>query len=397
MVFLLSDYLMDAVPPRGSSAHFIQATVVTHPRQCWWGAICRWSASKGVVVQWSRNLGLFRLANGAEVHGLMDRVLSRRPLVLRVSDQGLVFSGLSHPWRIHGMEQAGCVSWALLRGGVWLTVGDRVGLWLQLLQPDAQCAFSWWTHGSSHSHKMMMDFEHALVSTAGPVGLVGECGSGKQFIVRQALRSAPSGEARPLAFNPREICALDRQGEERAAEWLARFAKHVAKEMRVRSCCAMYLDAMSGLPKAHQCAVVDWAKRFAQNTHVFLAWDVVLDQSGGAWRESVASLSHVVALRPLRQRRSAIPRLIADFAKERDDPVAANDQRPWAASDFLHRLMRHPWPGNVNQLRAVILGLRFSRKGSTRWLVPPAVWRILNEPTGMVDAALAPSMRCVKT
>ncbi len=55
----------------------------------------------------------------------------------------------------------------------------------------------------------------------------------------------------------------------------------------------------------------------------------------------------VVALPPLRERRGDIPALVAGFLRE----LAATHGERRIAPSTLRRLMNHPWPGNVRQLR----------------------------------------------
>ncbi|HXU44444.1 MAG TPA: sigma 54-interacting transcriptional regulator [Thermoanaerobaculia bacterium] len=104
---------------------------------------------------------------------------------------------------------------------------------------------------------------------------------------------------------------------------------------------------------------------------------------------------YVIWLPPLSDRREDFGRLLLHFLREKlarvgdasrlDDPEAA-----WLPAGLVARLARHPWPGNVRQLRNVARQLAIASRGQERFAVTPSVERLLAEdPTGATGARRA--------
>jgi DNA-binding NtrC family response regulator len=95
---------------------------------------------------------------------------------------------------------------------------------------------------------------------------------------------------------------------------------------------------------------------------------------------------------PLRERRDDIARLLLhflglDLAETGDTELLDRvDPAPWLPLALTHRLMEHPWPGNVRQLRNVVRQIVIGSRGELEASLPPALLRQLTDA-----ALLAPN------
>jgi two-component system nitrogen regulation response regulator GlnG len=103
---------------------------------------------------------------------------------------------------------------------------------------------------------------------------------------------------------------------------------------------------------------------------------------------------------PLRERRDDVGRLLYLFLREELEQVDEGwrldapgpDAHPWLPASIVARLVRHPWPGNVRQLRNVARHLVIGSRGSSRVRITPQVERILRE-AGATTASHATPVR----
>jgi len=94
-------------------------------------------------------------------------------------------------------------------------------------------------------------------------------------------------------------------------------------------------------------------------------------------------------LPPLRERREDFGRLFFHFLREelralgeerRLDPPEGTDPS-WLPASIVARLVRHPWPGNVRQLRNAVRQIVVDSRASETMQVGPLLERLLREAT----------------
>ncbi len=88
---------------------------------------------------------------------------------------------------------------------------------------------------------------------------------------------------------------------------------------------------------------------------------------------------------PLRQRRDDLGRLLFHFLRQElrglgeEHRLDEGGDTPWMPASIVARLARHPWPGNVRQLRNVARHLVIASRGAERVQVGVQVERLLRE------------------
>ena len=100
-----------------------------------------------------------------------------------------------------------------------------------------------------------------------------------------------------------------------------------------------------------------------------------------------------IPIPPLRERREDFGRLLFHFLREELRSVGQEarlrrDGDPWLPASIVARLARHPWPGNVRQVRNAVRELVIHSRSSDTAQVGPQVERILRE----VSHAAPPSL-----
>ncbi|HEX5718161.1 MAG TPA: sigma 54-interacting transcriptional regulator [Thermoanaerobaculia bacterium] len=107
-----------------------------------------------------------------------------------------------------------------------------------------------------------------------------------------------------------------------------------------------------------------------------------------------------VPVPPLRERREDFGRLLFHFLREEMRAVGQEaklrrDGDPWLPASIVARLARHPWPGNIRQLRNAVRELVINSRIADTAQVGPQVERMLREISTAMPAALeaAPAAR----
>ena len=103
-----------------------------------------------------------------------------------------------------------------------------------------------------------------------------------------------------------------------------------------------------------------------------------------------------IVLPPLRERRDDFGRLLFHFLRaelralheEEKLLLRSETEEPWLGASVVARLARHPWPGNLRQLRNVARELVVGSRGFARAQIGPQIERLLREVT---EAAAPPS------
>ncbi|HWN40922.1 MAG TPA: sigma-54 dependent transcriptional regulator [Thermoanaerobaculia bacterium] len=100
-----------------------------------------------------------------------------------------------------------------------------------------------------------------------------------------------------------------------------------------------------------------------------------------------------VPVPPLRERREDFGRLLFHFLREEMRAVGQEvklrrDGDPWLPASIAARLARHPWPGNIRQLRNAVRELVINSRTADTAQVGPQVERMLREISTATPAAL---------
>ena len=103
-----------------------------------------------------------------------------------------------------------------------------------------------------------------------------------------------------------------------------------------------------------------------------------------------------VPIPPLRERREDFGRLLFHFLREELRAVGQEarlrrDGDPWLPASIVARLARHPWPGNVRQLRNAVRELVINSRTADTAQVGPQVERMLREVATAAPAVLDPT------
>ncbi|HVG10930.1 MAG TPA: sigma 54-interacting transcriptional regulator [Thermoanaerobaculia bacterium] len=104
-----------------------------------------------------------------------------------------------------------------------------------------------------------------------------------------------------------------------------------------------------------------------------------------------------ILLPPLRERRDDFGRLLFHFLRaelralhEEEKLLLQNEtEEPWLGASVVARLARHPWPGNLRQLRNVARELVVGSRGFPKAQIGPQIERLLREVT---EVAPPPSL-----
>jgi two-component system nitrogen regulation response regulator GlnG len=98
-----------------------------------------------------------------------------------------------------------------------------------------------------------------------------------------------------------------------------------------------------------------------------------------------------IPIPPLRERREDFGRLLFQFLREElrilgQEGRLSRDGEPWLPASIAARLARHPWPGNVRQLRNAVRELVIGSRAADTAQVGPQVERMLREVAAAVPA-----------
>lgn len=340
----------------------------------------------------SRPVALSRLApafaadgDTAERRPLADPHLSRQPILLRrdPSDpDAVVIERATSRARVDidgtRLESAQPVGPAALARGVVLTLGRRVVLLLhhhyaRLCSPPS--------FGLIGESTPMIRLRHEIKATAGldaSVLLRGETGTGKELVAR-AVHAASPRRARPfvsvnLAAIPASLAASELFGAARGAYTGADRQKDGFFARAAGG--TLFLDEIGETPPEIQPLLlraledgeiqpVGSRETERVDVRVIAATDADLE-AAIASEQFRSPLLHRLAgfeirLPPLRRRPGDFGRLFFHFLHQalhelgggelaRTPPTEA---RPWPPVDWIARLARYPWPGNVRQLRNI--------------------------------------------
>ena len=215
--------------------------------------------------------------------------------------------------------------------------------------------------------QLIADIER-VASAPTSVLVVGESGTGKERVA-EALHALSGRGAAPLVTIdcgalPSALLASELFGHERGAFTGADRAHQGAFERAANG--SVFLDEIGELPPADQASLLGVLERrrfrrvggtaeLEVGARVIAATnrDLRAEVNNGRFRHDLYHRLAVVVLRlpPLRERREEIPILVEHFARELgvDGPIAQTFD-----AELLARWQRHPWPGNIRELRNAV-------------------------------------------
>ncbi|HWU89890.1 MAG TPA: sigma-54 dependent transcriptional regulator, partial [Kofleriaceae bacterium] len=349
----------------------------------------------------SRNAPDFAWPGRALGQPLGDPFVSRRPIRFAPGAEG----------RIRMVVDEGgtpVVAGAPVRGGVELApedvaagipieLAERVVLLLHLHEPGAgRAPEPLGMVGESAGIRRVRAAIERVVDLPVPVLIRGETGTGKELVARAIHDRSPRRGGPFVSVNlgalPRELAAAelfgalkgaytgatrDREGLFRAAHGGTLFLDEVAEappEVQV-----MLLRVL----ETGELYPVGAERPIAAQVRLIAATDADLEAQirEGRFRGPLLHrlAGYEVRIPPLRERREDIGVLFYHFAREElaaigeahrlspPDPYA----RPWLPAHLAARLIRHPWPGNIRQLRNLARQLVIGSRGLPQAALDP--------------------------
>ncbi|XYH97313.1 sigma 54-interacting transcriptional regulator [Sorangium sp. So ce1128] len=238
-----------------------------------------------------------------------------------------------------------------------------------------------------------------------PVLLRGETGVGKERVA-QAIHQASPRAGRPwLAVNMAALAPTTAASElfgHAKGSFTGAHQRHAGLFERAHGGTLfldeigdMSMDVQAMLLRALETGTIlplGESEQRAVDVRVIAATDVDLEQAVAQGRFRAPLLhrlqGYTITIPPLHQSREDIPRLLLHFLREELAGVGelsrleppADGALPWFPRSLMVRLIRHPWPGNVRQLRNVARQLVISSRGADAIVVDESLERMLEQP-----------------
>ncbi|WP_224242470.1 sigma 54-interacting transcriptional regulator [Hyalangium gracile] len=384
-------------------------TIVSHPRAHRVGERLLLEAlATGQEVALSRNAPRFTRPGSALGQPLDDPFLSRRPLRFTPGPGGVVRLVVEEGGTpvVAGQPLRG--TWEFgpeaLEAGVPLELAARVVVLLhRLVPPEAEGGSeSLGMVGQSPSMLRVRRQVEQVADLDVSVLLRGETGTGKELVARALHLRSPRRSGPFVSVNlgalSRELATAELFGAERGAYTGATQSREGL--FRAAHGGTLFLDEVGEAPSEVQgmlLRVLESGELYPVGGRTPVRVDVRLVAATDAHLEEhiqqgrfKAPLLHRLAgyeirLPPLRERREDIGPLFHHFARQelevlgeawRLSPEDAYAE-PWLPAPLAARLVRHPWPGNIRQLRNVARQLVISGRGQARLQVDASLEREL--------------------
>jgi DNA-binding NtrC family response regulator len=223
--------------------------------------------------------------------------------------------------------------------------------------------------GDSAAMRELKERVRLAASASAPVLVTGERGTGKELVARAihdgSKRARSPMEKLNCAAVPHELIESELFGHEAGAFTGAVKARRGKFERAHGS--TLFLDEVGDMPAQMQAKLlrvlqegeverVGGAQTLRVDVRIVAATnrDLAADVSAGRFRADLYDRLHVVPLQlpPLRARREDVPALVAAFLPS---ACKANDRTPKSLTPAaLSLLTRHPFPGNVRELKNLI-------------------------------------------
>jgi two-component system nitrogen regulation response regulator GlnG len=382
-------------------------TLVSHPTETRAGEqLVLHGLGVGRQVALSRNAPDFTRPGEPLGLPLSDPYVSRKPLVFEPAGERVrLVVGEDGKCTSAGEPLRGAREFSLeeLARGVPLELAGRVVLLLHLAPAEEGGARG--TSGMVGESAGMRHVRRHVERVADldvPVLIRGETGTGKELVARalheRSRRAGPFVSVN-LGAIPRELAAAELFGATKGAFTGA--DRHRDGFFRAAQGGTLFLDEVGEASPDVQVLllrVLETGELYPVGTSTPVATDVRLVAATDADLEARiadgrfrAPLLHRLAgyevrLPPLRERREDIGPLFLHFAREAleslgeaslltpADPYA----EPWLPAALAVRLLLHPWPGNIRQLRNVARQLVIGSRGQRRLELDPRLARELD-------------------
>ncbi|XXF76236.1 sigma-54 dependent transcriptional regulator [Myxococcaceae bacterium GXIMD 01537] len=359
----------------------------------------------GREVALSRNAPDFARAGQPLGLPLGDPFMSRKPIVFAPSGERVrVVVGEEGKCTCAGEPLRGTREFSPeeLARGIPLELAGRVVVLLHLASPDASDAVD--TLGMVGGSAVMARVRRHIERVADldvPVLVRGETGAGKELVARALhVRSRRAGRfvSVNLGAIPKELAAAELFGAAKGAFTGA--DRNREGFFRAAQGGTLFLDEVGEAPPEVQVMllrVLETGEMYPVGASQPVATDVRLVAATDADLETRilegqfrAPLLHRLAgyeirLPPLRERREDIGALFLHFAREELGALGEAHHltpqdayaEPWLPAALAVRLLLHPWPGNIRQLRNVARQLVIGSRGQPRLELDPRLAREL--------------------
>jgi two-component system nitrogen regulation response regulator GlnG len=410
------------------SARLPGLTVLWHPdpRRIGERAVLPALTAPGRPVLLSRGQPAFA-REGRNSRPLADPYLSRRPLTLEALAGGTLRLGGDTdrlPLTVDGEAVSGERRLAAedLAAGTLLLLAERVLLLLHAIEiPPPTSAPPLGLVGESAAMEWLRREILRLAPSPLPVLVRGETGTGKELVARalheQGDRAAGPFVAVNLAALPAALAAAELFGARKGAFTGA--AEGRAGLFAAAAGGTLFLDEIGETPPEVQALLLRALdtgeiqplgadRPRAVDARVVAATDADLERrvAAGTFKAPLLHRLSACSIRipPLRQRREDLGVLLLHFLRQELQALRAGallepeDARrnPWMPAKLVARLARHPWPGNVRQLRNVARHLALGYRDHAE--VPAeSAWRALRRDLladlGGEPSAVSPRFR----
>jgi two-component system nitrogen regulation response regulator GlnG len=343
--------------------------------------------------------------------------MSRRPLLLERSDEAVVLTFEPERQEVlvdgHPAGSPTAISEDAMGEGVVIEIAGRVALLLHYLgMPRTAPLPSLGLVGASEAIEALRREVLRVAGADVPVLLRGESGTGKELVAR-AVHAESSRKGGPylsvnMAAVPASTAASELFGHTRGAfTGAARDREGIFGRAHGGT---LFLDEIGDTPADIQVMLLRvletgeiqpvGADRWRQvDVRLIAATEGDLEAAVAEGRFRLAFFHRLagyeLCLPPLRERRDDIARLLVHFLREElessgpgCDRLATPSDRKAPAflpSSLVSRLVRHPWPGNVRQLRNVARLLAISGRDAEVLTIGPAEERALSGPATPVE------------
>lgn len=336
---------------------------------------------------------------------LGERFVSRNPIQLRGDSNGGVVVGRAADGMhvaVNGVEVAlkRTVTAAEIKQGATITVARRVVLLLHRRRPPHAKPDALGIIGGSDAIERVRERIRHVADLEVSVLVRGETGTGKELVaqaVHRLSRRAGALLAVNLSAIPATLVASELFGHARGAFSGADRPRAGYFEEADRG--SLFLDEIGDAPSDVQVMLlrtletgevrrVGASEATSVDVRVIAATDANLEQAvaSGRFREPLLHrlAGYEIEVPTLRERPDDVGRLMVHFLTEELAKIGESQRLTdppgkvlWLPADVVEPLCRHPWSGNVRQLRNVVRQMVISGRGSTHVTLDGPLKRLL--------------------
>lgn len=353
-------------------------TLLYHPDPARIGAQFRWPTEPGIEVSVNRLKPEFTSADGALLRPLESAYISRSPLLLKNTKQGVLLRAVDRgtAFTINGRPGVSdeSIPARFISRGVILGLGSAVCFMLHPSSgPVRPGAYPELVGVSDELERVRQQIDQ-LRRVELPLLITGESGSGKELIARAIHQSGPRSGKPLLAVNmaalPPTMAAVELFGHARGVYTGATEARPGL--IRQADGGTLLLDEIGEASTEIQTLLLRVLESgeiqpmglapVRTNVHIIAATDANLLSltRTGAFRPALLHRLSVTSLRApaLRERLIDVPLLFVRFLRQALARFDAQHRLEPGARAWLHRrdilaLLRYSWPGNVRELRNI--------------------------------------------